>query len=139
MSREIKFTLDGDPVPYAYKAGMRGGHPVIINKKKYQVWKDTVRWQVIDHKNRKRLTMYAPHVPLGISFTFRFTRPKSVKRKHHTVKPDLDNIIKPIKDALKGVLIHDDSQIVKYGEPEKIYCAPGEPPGISVTLWEIKD
>jgi Holliday junction resolvase RusA-like endonuclease len=34
---------------------------------------------------------------------------------------DLDNLLKPLKDGLKGVLIADDKQIVRYGCIEKAY------------------
>jgi Holliday junction resolvase RusA-like endonuclease len=31
----------------------------------------------------------------------------------HTVKPDLDNLLKAVKDALKSICYHDDSQVIK--------------------------
>jgi len=34
-----------------------------------------------------------------------------------TTRPDLDNYVKGIKDALKGVVWADDSQVVSYREP----------------------
>src|SRR6185312_6076820 len=50
----------------------------------------------------------------------------------HTAKPDLDNIIKLVKDALPGIAYDDDAQVVGYpGEPIKLY---GSDPGITVTL-----
>lgn len=50
----------------------------------------------------------------------------------HTAKPDLDNIIKLIKDALPGIAYKDDAQVAGYpGQPVKLY---GCDPGIHVTL-----
>lgn len=34
---------------------------------------------------------------------------------------DIDNLLKPLKDGLKGVVIADDKQIVGYGEMWKLY------------------
>ena len=57
--------------------------------------------------------------------TFYIHRPKTVKRKYHTVKPDVDNLCKAIADGLspyrdkvtghitKGAWAMDDSQIVE--------------------------
>jgi Holliday junction resolvase RusA-like endonuclease len=45
------------------------------------------------------------------------------KETYHTKRPDIDNLAKAVKDALKGVVYRDDSQIVEahlfkqYGEP----------------------
>lgn len=40
------------------------------------------------------------------------SRPKKVTREADTTKPDADNIIKIVLDALNGVAYHDDSQVV---------------------------
>ena len=133
----MKFTLGGEPVAHRYEIVQKGKHASLKKTDKYAAWRDDLGWQVLSIKSRLRLVQFKKGTPLGISFTFRFTRPKSVKRKYPTVPPDLNNIIKPIEDAMKGILIHDDKDIVEYGRTRKLYCAPGEPPGISVTLWEI--
>ena len=50
-------------------------------------------------------------------------------------KPDLDNVLKIIMDALIGVAYEDDNQIVQVFI-EKIY---GDEPRVEVTLYEPKD
>lgn len=61
--------------------------------------------------------------PLKVEIELTFTRPKSAKRSHHTVRPDASNCAKGIEDALNGIAWGDDSQIVElvvrkaYGEP----------------------
>jgi Holliday junction resolvase RusA-like endonuclease len=49
-----------------------------------------------------------------IAIVFFLPRPQSLPRrvKHHTKKPDLDKLARAVKDALKGVLWQDDSQVV---------------------------
>lgn len=72
----------------------------------------------------------APQFEGAIVFTatFYFHRPKSIKpdkRPHHTVKPDLDNLLKLVLDACIGILFQDDSQIVQFGaNTKKLYIEP---------------
>jgi len=62
--------------------------------------------------------------PLHVGVVFRFERPKSVKREHHTIKPDLDNLVKCL-DALNGVIWHDDAQIVSLSATKEYAMKPG--------------
>lgn len=91
-------------------------------------------------------TLLAPHVPQkplegGVELRFRAIMPiplsESKKRKEamlrgeigHTVKPDLDNLAKQLKDAMSRMLFwHDDRQVVRL-VCEKVY---GNEP-----CWEI--
>jgi Holliday junction resolvase RusA-like endonuclease len=58
--------------------------------------------------------------PISISLIFQMGR--NGKEVYHTKRPDLDNLAKAVKDALRGIIYQDDSQIVeahlfkKYGE-----------------------
>lgn len=68
--------------------------------------------------------------PVSLSLQFFFPRPKSHYRTGkysdqlkanapllHISKPDADNLVKLVKDALNGVFWHDDSQVcVLYAE-----------------------
>ena len=50
--------------------------------------------------------------PIFISIGFFYKRPKRMKNpERHTKRPDLDNLIKGVLDALNGVLWDDDAQI----------------------------
>lgn len=49
--------------------------------------------------------------PLEIWLTFAFRKPKRPKFPRHAVKPDLDNLVKAITDALEGILWVNDSRI----------------------------
>jgi Holliday junction resolvase RusA-like endonuclease len=69
------------------------------------------------------LTPYPPGSPLWLSAQFDIPMPKSWSKKKralmagtpHTSKPDLDNLLKTVKDALNGVVWPDDGQIAKFG------------------------
>lgn len=74
--------------------------------------------------------------PLSLSCVFHFARPKShfgtgrnsgilkdSAPRYHTGKPDMDNVIKALKDALTGIrLWRDDSLVVRYGYMEKCWA-----------------
>jgi Holliday junction resolvase RusA-like endonuclease len=82
-------------------------------------------------KNRE---LYAG--PLLLNVTFYRPRPKghftgkgALTRsapKHPTTKPDLTKLIRPLEDALRGVVFKDDAQICetqarkRYGEPARV-------------------
>ena len=61
---------------------------------------------------------------------FIFDFPKSMSKKKraeavHTKKPDLDNLVKFVKDCLNGIAWHDDSQVVSL-VAKKMYAYEGE-------------
>jgi Holliday junction resolvase RusA-like endonuclease len=55
--------------------------------------------------------------PIKLNLIFYMPIPESISKKKlqagifHTKKPDLDNLIKFVKDCLNGVVWHDDSQV----------------------------
>jgi Holliday junction resolvase RusA-like endonuclease len=85
--------------------------------------------------------------PLEIMVIFRFKRPKSHFRtgKHaselkpdasiwHTTKPDADNLIKAVKDALTNVGMWQDDARVCRQVVDKRYVWPGEQPGCQIRI-----
>lgn len=49
-----------------------------------------------------------------------------------TVKPDVDNVVKAIKDALNGIAWHDDCQVVRLSVVKKYSQEPGVLVDVSV-------
>lgn len=88
--------------------------------------------------------------PLRLSVTFYMPRPKSHYRSgkverglkpdapvNHVGKPDLDNMLKAVKDALGQVgLWHDDCQVCEYGQVWKVYSV--QHPGAWVKVERIE-
>lgn len=87
--------------------------------------------------------LYDKNIPLKISVIALFPIPKTVSKKLKndmlngkilpTKKPDCDNIIKVILDALNGVAYHDDSQVCKICF-EKTYA---ETPCVKVKITNL--
>lgn len=75
-------------------------------------------------------------ITMEISFYMPFPASMSAKKRkgaYHTKKPDLDNMIKFVKDCANGVLWHDDSQVMGI-KASKIYS--DDPKTIFVLRWE---
>lgn len=81
--------------------------------------------------------------PVIVRCEFVFSRPKrlvwkrrEMPRQPHITKPDKDNCEKAVLDALKGVVLRDDS-IVWGGGPWKFYAAGNEQPHTRIIIeWD---
>ena len=83
--------------------------------------------------------------PVTLRIVARFLPPKSVSKKKQKrmlegeisplKKPDMDNIVKVVADALNGVAYHDDTQIV-FTVAKKAYSAME---GLDITVEEYTD
>ena len=86
---------------------------------------------------------YSDNAELGIRIDAYFAIPTSKSKRVQrgmelgvikaTKKPDADNILKVIADALNHMAYHDDSQIV-YAEVSKKYSST---PRTDVHIWEL--
>lgn len=126
--RAVEFTVYGTPRPQGsmrsfFKPGMR--FPVVTtDNTKLKPWRQEIAATAI----ALNAEQFSQHEPLVVTLAFYFARPKSIpkRRIHHTVKPDIDKLIRAVFDSLKGIVLHDDSQVVKvvpvkyYGSPERV-------------------
>lgn len=107
---------------------------------KYQT-EETVNWKVGVSVSVKQQdpVLHAQGVPVGISCTFVFPRPKSRKKDTwNTSKPDLtDNLFKGLIDALAGVLWYNDSQISVIKNSAKLFETSEMKPGIYLEVWAL--
>lgn len=67
---------------------------------------------------------------------FVMPRPKSVKRLHHTVKPDRDKLLRAVQDALEGIIYVSDAQVID-GQTTKRYQLPNETPGVQIGIFNV--
>ncbi len=119
------YLIMGNPVPQGRaraftRPGMKGVR--FYDPDKSKDWKSLVRYHVLDHKPDR-----IAEGPVSVQAVFHLKRPASLPRKvlHHTKKPDLDNLLKAVKDALKGICWTDDSQVVET-TCKKQYALPGQ-------------
>ena len=91
----------------------------------------------------------SPRWPMGEKVAYRlllvFVMPevsnlpkRRVGRLPNNRKPDLDNLIKGVKDALKGITWDDDGRVFECNAT-KVYPAPGESPGVRVVIQAVDD
>jgi len=87
---------------------------------------------------------------LGLELVAVFTRTKALatmntkgiykhgpKRFPHGQKPDLDNVLKAVCDALeKAGVIEDDKQIAVH-HASKVWAAAGEAPAVHLRVWVL--
>lgn len=80
-------------------------------------------------------------VPISLSVKFLMPRPVSkklpVERSWYLATPDCDNLVKSIKDALKGIVWRDDSLVCRE-ILSKEYAAAEESPGAAVMIEVIQ-
>jgi len=91
----FEFTVTGPPISLQTK-----------NKARLRQWKDKVLKAAKSSWNSENVSYKDP---LTISITYFY----------ETEPPDVDNIIKPIQDALIGLIYEDDSQIVSAKSTKK--------------------
>lgn len=137
----LSFEIPGDPVAKARpRAAMVSGRARLYTPAKTE-------------KYEARVALFAQQAmagrpvmagPVALSVTALFPIPPSWTKKrqaaaragteHHTKKPDLDNVLKAIKDGLNGVAWKDDSQVCVLRDCRKGYS---DTPRVLVTVEAI--
>lgn len=118
VTADISFTIYGDPVAQGRpRFSNAGGFVRAYDPKKSRDYKDYVKLAAVEHAPPALL-----EEPLILEvYIFRpipksFSKKKAAEAEHGllrpTSKPDVDNYLKGIKDALKAVIWKDDSQVV---------------------------
>lgn len=122
------FRYDGIPKAQGRPRFARMGKFVkAYDPKDSRQYKDNIAAQIVAQKP----VLIDREKPIRLWLSFYLPRPKGhynskgeIKLQHlpsfHTKKPDLDNMVKAIKDSLKGILWYDDSQVY-FTEATKSY------------------
>lgn len=129
------FTVYGEPATGGSKIPGKAKNGKLFvrdDNPRAREWKDRVG-QVAGELMRNRELYQGP---LALSVKFYRPRPKghytskgALTRsapRHPTTKPDLTKLIRPLEDALRGIVFKDDAQIChtdatkSYGEPARV-------------------
>jgi len=151
-SSDLAFTVDACPVaqPRARHGRLPNGAPVTYEAPKahpIHVFKLAVQAAARAAMAGSPAPLYGPGEAVRLWLYFCLPRPakydafcgRGKDRRHkypadalpHTAKPDADNLAKAAKDALKGIVWHDDSQVYRM-VVTKEHVARGGLPGLTV-------
>ena len=89
----------------------------------------------------KMLTDLPLKGPVWLTVEATYAYPKAFSRKQRenthwkTSKPDLDNTVKLVQDALNGIAWADDAQVARLRDCEKVY---GEKQGLFISFGELE-
>jgi Holliday junction resolvase RusA-like endonuclease len=101
-------------------------------------WKEAVQVAIM-HQEPSLVNLKKPG-PVELFIRFNMPRPRSHKQKVWVLdprKPDVDNLVKAVMDALTTVGVwKDDSQVAKL-TTEKWICIPEHEPGAIITFGWI--
>jgi Holliday junction resolvase RusA-like endonuclease len=129
-------TIHGAPAPQGSKVAFsrKGSRKVVMleqTRKTLDPWRRAVTLQA-----RRQYRRPVPlDVPLSVGMMFVLARPRTVRRPHPSVTPDLSKLVRAVEDALTDAGVwRDDALVVRYHELEKRYAAAGEEPGVRVSI-----
>lgn len=125
----VRFEVEGNPVPKGRPRAYRRGAFVGM----YTPSKTAAFESLVAIAAQKNMASRAPFdSALSVNLIFHIAIPKSWTKKKtalaesggvlHTAKPDLDNLIKSVTDAMNKIVYNDDSQIVELSA-RKVYSS----------------
>ena len=132
---EISFFIPGTPVAQSRPRFARRWNFVATYDaapaKDYKSW---VRSCAVDKMKEMDLQPFHRDIPLSIRVEIGLSRPKSKPKRYvmPTSKPDCDNVLKGIQDALESICYQADQQIVSTFVQKRYVDVPG----VSVIIWE---
>tara|TARA_R110000824_G_scaffold28928_9_gene96894 strand:+ start:1266 stop:1718 length:453 start_codon:yes stop_codon:yes gene_type:complete len=146
-SWEISFFVSGTPraQPRPRAMSLNGRFARMYNPNTANVWKKSVNLAA-----RSFRPLSPIKGPVEVNMVFFFKRPEShfLKRKSgdvlrkdqptwHTVKPDIDNLIKAILDELTKLEFWTDDCQVTSSLAKKMYVPTNENPGCFLSISEV--
>ena len=138
MNELVSFTVPGEPVAKGRPIFRANGFA--YTPEKTANYETLVKWEYHRQTGGHK---FPDNAELGMRVEAFFEIPKSKPKKtqhdmeigviRHTKRPDADNLIKAIADALNHIAYNDDSAIC-YVEATKKYSRT---PETRVTIWEL--
>ena len=133
----MTITVYGVPAPQGSKSfkGMRGGHAILAeSSKKVKPWREAVKWAAIERMDSAKWSDggfgqgEAFAGPVTVEVDFYFIHPKTGKRRPaHSVKPDIDKLLRSTFDALKDAGVFEDDSRICLVQARKHYATQFSP------------
>lgn len=120
--RELAFTVPGRPVPWA-RARSKGARR--FEPQRQRDHRELIEAEALAAWLKVRRTIDVPRLitaPVSVDVLFVYRLPKRPTKVLPAGKPDVDNLLKLVLDALPGTLLADDALVVdvsgrkRYGE-----------------------
>jgi Holliday junction resolvase RusA-like endonuclease len=133
----ISFFIEGEPAPQGSKNGfVKNGRVVMVESStKVKPWRAAVTQKTAQHMSWE--TLNPLDSPVEIALVFYLPKPKSVKRKWPSVKPDLDKLIRSTFDGLTTGGLYTDDALVIAVSASKQYAT--DVTGCQVIASEVMD
>lgn len=148
MSRTIEFFVAGVPVPKGSAKAFvnkRTGRAQVMqdNRDKQKPWASAISYSAQEIMGSTPL--FSGPVSLRLDFVMPRTKGhfgtgknstslKASAPSWHVSKPDLDKLVRCVKDALTGAIWNDDSQVCEMGPIQKRY---GSRPGVTIVVESL--
>ena len=132
----IIFSVHGEPIPGSQlQMNRKTGHIYRPPEHKQRVFSvHEYARHALSQMGFTDVPFYGRDTPVNLSVLFFFgyrkidfgtgknaNKLKNSAPKFMLGKKDLDNLLKPLKDGMQGVIYHDDKQVVEYGYITKRY------------------
>ena len=140
----IEFTVYGLPQPKgsarAFVIPGNGGRKpravVTSDNPKAKPWAADIKREAAAACGQK---LFEREVPLRVMVSFAVTRPisaKPEKRPYPVVKPDVDKLARTVLDALVGIVMVDDAQVVQLHVTKRYALGPTH---ATISITEFKE
>ena len=120
----IQFFVEGTPIPQGSMKHIGNGRMIHSRATELATWRALIALAA------KQAGCTPIDSPIIISMRFQLKRPKTVKRDHPTVPPDLDKLVRGVLDGLTNTAYSDDSQVIDI-KASKVYS---ETPGVEIEI-----
>ena len=138
MSELINMTVPGEPKPWQVWVRMSAPTPGCLEFKAYQA---TIQAKCLEVWRNKPLIETAVEIHLVFIRSYPNKLPKGEASRERRLKealvrkPDLDNMVKAAIDGVKGIIIKDDTVVVKLTAEKRF----GPEPMTMITVKESDD
>ena len=127
----ITVTIPGTPAPQGSKRHVGRG-VLVESSKAVGPWRERIAWFTAQAMTTHPVTTNA----VTIRLDFVMPRPASTPKRvtpPAVKRPDLDKLARAALDAITGIAIADDSQVIDLHATKRL-AEIGEPPGLTITI-----